>query len=214
MEWRVSTQSRIQLDKGIMDEITIKKNIAENIAYYRKRIGLTQSELSEKINYSDKSVSKWERGDGIPDVIVLSELAELFGVTLTDLVSAEQRKDPAKKRKRTRVFVTLLASGLPWLVAAVVYFIVKMACPSCAYAEHFFLYAIAVSGIVATVFTTLWFSHLWQMLSVSLIIWGIAVSVHISCRIPESIYIYIIAGVMQVLTLFWYTMKKVGKKGD
>ena len=196
-----------------MDENTIKKTIADNIAYYRKRIGLTQSELSEKINYSDKSVSKWERGDGIPDVIVLSELADLFGVTLNDLVHADQKKDPAKRRSRTRLFITLLAAGLPWLVAAVVYFVVKMAAPSFAYAEYFFLYAIAVSGIVSTVFTTLWFSYLWQMLSVSMIVWGVAVSVHISCSMPESIYIYIIAGVMQVLTLFWYTMKRFGKKG-
>ena len=106
------------------DETTIKKTNAENIAYYRKKIGLTQSELSEKINYSDKSVSKWERGDGLPDVLVLSELAELYGVTLNDLVSADHKKDPAKRRARTRIFVTLLSAGLPWLVAAVVYFIV------------------------------------------------------------------------------------------
>ncbi|MCI8331327.1 MAG: helix-turn-helix transcriptional regulator [Clostridiales bacterium] len=195
-----------------MDETTIKKTIAENIAYYRKKIGLTQSELSEKINYSDKSVSKWERGDGLPDVLVLSELAELYGVTLNDLVSTDHKKDPAKRRARTRVFVTLLSAGLPWLVAAVVYFIVKLAAPGYAYAEHFFLYAIAICGIVSTVLTTLWFSHVWQMLSVSMIVWGVAVSVHFTCRLPQAIYIYIIAAVMQVLTLFWFTMKKIGKK--
>lgn len=45
-----------------MTEEMIKHTIAENISGYRKNAGMTQSELSEKINYSDKSVSKWERG--------------------------------------------------------------------------------------------------------------------------------------------------------
>ena len=44
--------------------------LAKNLAYYRKASGLTQLELAEKFNYSDKSVSKWERGEGFPDVFV------------------------------------------------------------------------------------------------------------------------------------------------
>ena len=51
-----------------MTEEMIKQTIAANISKYRKLIGLTQTELSEKINYSDKSISKWERGEGIPDI--------------------------------------------------------------------------------------------------------------------------------------------------
>lgn len=60
-----------------MDDISAKNTIAKNIAYYRKRSGYTQFELSEKLNYSDKSVSKWERGDGMPDVLVLMRMAEV-----------------------------------------------------------------------------------------------------------------------------------------
>ena len=56
--------------------------IAENISALRKSAKLTQAELAEKLNYSDKAISKWERGDSIPDVIVLAELAELFSVTV------------------------------------------------------------------------------------------------------------------------------------
>ena len=61
-------------------EINLK--IAKNLTYYRKRANLTQAELAEKINYSDKSVSKWESGNGIPDVYILLQLARRFGVTL------------------------------------------------------------------------------------------------------------------------------------
>ena len=61
-------------------EQEIREIVAKNIADFRKSAGLTQSELAEKINYSDKSVSKWERGESIPDVITLAQLAEFFGV--------------------------------------------------------------------------------------------------------------------------------------
>ena len=64
----------------------MRKTIAGNIAKYRKQLGMTQIDLSEKINYSDKSISKWERGDGIPDVPTLVQLAEIFGVSVDELI--------------------------------------------------------------------------------------------------------------------------------
>jgi len=65
----------------------INRKIANNLMRFRKAAGYTQAELAEKINYSDKSVSKWESGNGIPDVYTLMQLAELYGVTLDAFVS-------------------------------------------------------------------------------------------------------------------------------
>ena len=73
-----------------MTEEQLRANIAKNITELRKASNITQADLAEKLNYSDKSISKWERGDGVPDVIVLNKIAELFGVTLNDLVSDEK----------------------------------------------------------------------------------------------------------------------------
>lgn len=193
-----------------MNETLLKKTIAENIAYYRKEAGLTQSELSEKINYSDKSVSKWERAEGVPDIIVIAELAELFGITVNDLVGTQRKKNTRVKRTKNRAFVTLLSAGIPWLVAAVIFCVLKIALPECAFAPHFFVYAIAVSGIVATVLTSIWFSHIYQLISVSMIIWGVAISVHLS--LPGAVSIYIIAVVMQLLSILWYGRKIFVKK--
>ncbi len=61
-----------------MTEERLKKNIAKNLSSLRKSAGLTQAELGEKLTYSDKSISKWERGDGLPDLLVLDKLAELL----------------------------------------------------------------------------------------------------------------------------------------
>ncbi len=69
-----------------MTDESMRKTIAGNISRYRKQLGMTQLDLSEKINYSDKSISKWERGDGIPDVPTMVQLAEIFGVSVDDLI--------------------------------------------------------------------------------------------------------------------------------
>ena len=65
----------------------IKQIVAKNIADLRRASGLTQMEFAEKLNYSDKAVSKWERGDSLPDVAVLKQIADLFQVTLDYLVT-------------------------------------------------------------------------------------------------------------------------------
>ena len=68
----------------MMDQQAFNAIIAENMAKYRKAANLTQSELAERLNYSDKSISKWEQGNGMPDIFVLYKLAELYGVTVND----------------------------------------------------------------------------------------------------------------------------------
>ena len=65
----------------------VKNNVAKNIAELRILNNMTQLELASKLNYSDKAVSKWERGESLPDVTVLMQIAELFGVTLDYLVA-------------------------------------------------------------------------------------------------------------------------------
>lgn len=98
-----------------------EKTIAESIVRYRRECNLTQAELAEKIHYSDKSVSKWERADGVPDIFVLVMLAELFGVTVNDLLTEKHRKSHRAAPKLKRSIITLMSAGLVWLVAAVVF---------------------------------------------------------------------------------------------
>ena len=69
-------KSVIELDElqkkcysSIMENIElVNQTIAKNLIFYRKAAGLTQAEVAQKINYSDKSVSKWESGNGVPDI--------------------------------------------------------------------------------------------------------------------------------------------------
>ena len=71
----------------------IRRNIAANIQRLRVGSGMTQQELGEYLNYTDKAVSKWERGESVPDVGVLLKIANLFGVTQDHLVTDHKHDD-------------------------------------------------------------------------------------------------------------------------
>ena len=72
----------------------LKDVIAKNLVELRTNAKLTQLQLAEMLNYSDKAVSKWERGEAIPDIRVLTKIAEIYGVTLDDIVSGENLSAP------------------------------------------------------------------------------------------------------------------------
>lgn len=206
-----------------MDEQTLRKVIAENLVYYRRQQGLTQAALAETLNYSDKSVSKWERGEGLPDITVLCRLAEYYGITVNDLVIppdarpkpeeialAEETAEDAKKERslRTRVLVPVLSVGLVWLVAMVTFFFMKVLYPGFTYGGLIFLYAIPASFIVATVFSCIWWNHLARFVCVSGIIWSVALSLHLTITVPYIWLIYAVAGILQVLTVLWFIQFK------
>jgi transcriptional regulator with XRE-family HTH domain len=71
------------------------KDVGKFISKLRKSKGLTQNELADKLNISNKTVSKWETGEGLPDISVLPELAKALEVTVDELLNAEL-KDEAR----------------------------------------------------------------------------------------------------------------------
>ena len=74
--------------------------IAENLIFYRRLHGFTQAQLADAIGYSDKSVSKWERGESTPDIFLLLTLSEIYGVSVSELVGqTEKSKKTLEKMK-------------------------------------------------------------------------------------------------------------------
>ena len=78
--------------------VDLREIIAKNICDLRIGAGMTQSNLAAVLNYSDKAVSKWERAESIPDIEVLKEIADLFGVSVDYLLGRTNRKEPYPKR--------------------------------------------------------------------------------------------------------------------
>lgn len=188
-----------------MDEQQLRGIIARNIAYYRKQAGQTQAELGDKLGYSDKSVSKWERGDGVPDIYVLSHIADLYGIRVADLLD---EKAPGK-RKQQKVLVWLLSVGLVWLVAVIFFFLLLLLTPDLPRKWLVFIWAIPVSFILSLIFSSVRRLILYQLLSTSGILWGVAMGIHFTFMYgnSEAFMLYIIAGVLQILTFLWYILR-------
>lgn len=192
----------------LQSEEALRQLIAENIAYYRRQNGDTQADLAEKLNYSDKSVSKWERGDGTPDIFILTKIADLYGITVQDLL---QTKKVPKSHTR-HVLITLLSIGLVWLVMTVLFCASKISGVLSDWAWLLFIFAIPVSGIVWEVFSAMWWSLLLQALSGSLIIWGVGLSLVLSIRLESVFLLFVICAVLQVLLILFYVLKYQNRK--
>ena len=198
-----------------MDENTtsINQRIAKNLIYYRKESGLTQAELAAKINYSDKSVSKWELGNGVPDVYILMQLAELYGVTVNDLLAdtAAEKKKGGEKRG-LHLLVMLLSSGIVWLVATCLF--VGLALSRL---EHFaswlvFVYAVVVNAIVCIVFAGIWRYKFVNFLSTSVLVWSALASIFLTVLVVGRSYgqdlgsfwlVFLLGVPLQVLSVLW-----------
>ena len=98
----------------LQDEQTLRRTVAKNIAAYRKSHKDTQLDLARKLNYSDKSVSKWERGEGLPDVYILAQIAQLYGVTVSNLIGEEE--PPKKANPHFHIYVLLLSVALVFVL--------------------------------------------------------------------------------------------------
>ena len=72
------------------------KNIGEIISSLRKEKGMTQTDLAEKMNVTDKAVSKWERNLSCPDINSIPKLAEVLGTTVEELLNAQTKKEDNK----------------------------------------------------------------------------------------------------------------------
>ncbi len=202
-----------------MDSEKLKLQIGNNIAAFRKQCAMTQAELAEKLNYSDKAVSKWERGESVPDVMTLAQIAELFGVGMDALVgnapgaSVVRNEPAAPKRRVNKNVIQMLASLLVWFVALFIYVVLSsMELPR---SWIGFIYAVPVNSIVLLVLRSAWHKYSLNFVLVSLIVWGSLVSLYMSMLIFTGFNIWklFLLGVLgQAAVWLWFRMFRSPKE--
>ena len=202
----------------------IKAIIAANIVQLRRKNGMTQIELAEKLNYSDKAVSKWERGESVPDISVLKSIADLFGVTVDYLITLEHDEeasgeeiDPevaeqlARKRKRKRVMIAGMSILLVWLVAAIIF--VPLDIVLVDHVAHWtaFIYAVPISMLVWLIFNAMWFNRRRNFLIISLMMWTLIMAIHLTVLIfgHNILQLYLLGIPGQLIIILWSI---IGKK--
>ena len=187
----------------------LNRIISKNLMKYRTQAGYTQAALAEKLSYSDKSVSKWERGEALPDIAVLMKLAEIYGITLNDFVEEEKEpiiKQTKKLHNKKHMLIALISAGIVWVFAGIVFTVLFIFPEFKSWSWLVFIYSIPVSGIVLTVFSHLWGKTYAQILSASLIVWGIVLSICLSIKNPRIWTLCIFGGVAEVLVIMWFIL--------
>ena len=212
-----------------MNDEKLKAQLGANIAAYRKRLGLTQLGLAEKLNYSDKAVSKWERGESMPDVLTLVQLAEVFDVSVNDLLCdpdelpkevgrVEQvmslAVEKATKRRANKRIILWLSSLCVWFVALLLFVIVSsLDIPKSWMA---FLYALPADCIVRLSLRSAWHDFRRNQWLVAGIMWGALLSIYMTLLVFFDLNIWklFLLGIPGQLAILLAFRLKITKKEE
>jgi len=206
-----------------MNDEKLKRQLGANIAAYRKRSGLTQVGLADKLNYSDKAVSKWERGESMPDVLTLVQLADHFGVTVNDLLVdpnalpeepggkvqqvMEKAVEKTLKRKADKSIILKLCSVLVWFMALLAFVVVSsLDIPKSWIA---FIYAIPANAVVLLSMRSAWHDFRWNQILISAIMWGGILSLYMTLFLFADLNIWklFLLGIPGQIAIFlWFRM--------
>lgn len=198
----------------------LKPIIAKNITILRQNAKMTQIELAERLNYSDKAISKWERAESLPDISVLKNIADLFGVTVDDLLrddtlpTAAAQDDGGAVRQRNHMVITSLSVLLVWFIATFFYVILDILGERLRLRWLPFLYAVPVSLIVWLIFNSIWFNTRRNYLIISLLMWTVLLSIVISLLAAGfQAWTLLVLGVPgQVIVLLWSRLQSTKKE--
>ena len=190
----------------------IKPIIAVNLSNLRKEKGLTQAELAQKLNYSDKAVSRWERGDTLPDISVLYELCRFYNITLDDLVSDEptpkkEEKVYDKNSMAYKIVTTLLSVSIVWLAATLI-FIYSNVREDNQYFWMAFVWAVPVTCIVLKISARGIFNSIMNVINDSLFVWSTLAAIYLQVLAYNVWMIFLLGVPVQAIIILWIRMKK------
>lgn len=193
----------------------IKNIVAKNITELRLLNNMTQMELAEKLNYSDKTISKWERAESSPDISVLVDIANLFGVSLDYLVRTENidaavKENKIKEIKYNRRVISYISESVVWFIAIFAFIITSLITSEATFQWLYFVYALPVVLIVKLVFNSIWFNPKHNYYIISALVWSILASIHITFlyfKINVAL-IYLLGVAGQIVIVLWSFIKK------
>lgn len=157
----------------------LKNVVAKNIIFLRTRSLMTQYELGEKLNYSDKAISKWERAEAIPDAYILKRMSELFQVSVDYLLSDHSNEDkvPTVSSHNKRSIITKISVVGVWTLAVMIFIVLWMLGRT---TWLVFVYTVPVSLIVLLVLNSIWGKSKNNFYFISALVWSTIAAVYLS----------------------------------
>ncbi len=194
----------------------IKTTVANNLIVLRKSKGLTQADVANALNYSDKSVSKWEHADSLPDISILSALADMYGVTLDYLTheDAEERlsymnekKKPDRERQLT---IEVLTVTIVFLCATILF--VYGYCFASVPTQDFwiaYLWAIPISALFLWNYNRKWHKNkLQSTILLSILLWSLLLCIYLQFGNYKLWLIFILGVPMEIIIVLSSNLTK------
>ena len=190
----------------------LKQIIANNIINLRKEKKLTQAEFAKELNYSDKAVSKWERAESIPDILVLKQISDSFGITVDYLLhehSVSEKPVVIDKKKKSRINkipLTLLSTMPVWGIATLIFTLILIFSEN--YTWFVFYISVPITILIFLIFNSIWGNKKHNYLIVSIFVWSILLCIYL-CLIKHNIWQIFILGIpAQIAIILWSMLKK------
>lgn len=197
-----------------MDEL--KLIFASNLIKLRTNAGMTQVELGEKLNYSDKTISKWERAESIPDAFVLKQIGAIFSVSVDSLLeSNDQWEDPLTVRKQNREanydsFVITMVSIAGIGTLAVLIFVIFWVMGSIQWSV--FAYAVPVSLITLLVLNSIWNGGKHNLFIVASLVFCIIAIIYIALIEYQPWQLFLVVIPAEIVVFLSFRIRKRNKQ--
>ena len=187
-----------------MDDL--KNIVSKNIIYLRTNNKMTQLELGNLLSYSDKAVSKWERGEAVPDAYVLMKLSTLFNVSVDYLLREHDEKElkAITRHRADRRIISLISILGIWTLAITIFAI----CWFNGSAQWLvFVYALPVSFIAMIVFTAIWGKKKNNAYFISLLVWSILSALYFTLLQYNWWFLFVIGVPAQIIILLSFRIR-------
>lgn len=188
----------------------IKSIIAENIVELRRSKKWTQAEMAEKLNYTDKAISKWERAESMPDIEVLKQIADLFGVTLDFFVhkNAKDQKEKfllPQKIKNNRIIVTTMIVLMVWFLATIIFVYSNIIANENLWIVY--VWAVPISSVFLLAVNRFWGKREYKFYIMSILVWSLLACSYLQF-IEYNVWLIFLLGLpMQALIILWSILK-------
>lgn len=188
----------------------IREIVSENLSTLRRQSNMTQMELAEKVGFSNKTVSHWERGEVMPDLETVERLAEIYGVTVNDIVTRHEADDKmlgtevvVQRRKKVTIMSLVLVSL--WYIALIFFVLANMAYGT--YEWQIFVFAVPCSALCIMVFCAVWGKKKHVVVTLSVFVWTLIAFLYINTYAYNLWMLFLLGAPLQVIILLGANLK-------
>lgn len=188
----------------------LKNIIAKNITELRKDNKLTQAEFAQKLNYTDKAISKWERGESVPSIDILKQIADMFNVTVDYLLHDAPKKEKneyilSNDNTSNKITITLLVVTMIWLIATVIYVYTRINLNVNNWT--IFVWAVPCSCLVLLLFNSRWGKRVYTFYILTVLTWTSITCFYLQFLKYQIWLIFIVGIPIQIAIILWSNFK-------